>query len=289
MMPIAMGLGIIFHTLLSRLEFLTPYLIFIMLFFTYTKIDWREIRVTKMHIYLLFIQFFGSIGLYLLLSLYNITVAQGVMICILAPTATSAPVIAGMLRGSVPSLLTYSVLSNVCVAMVAPLFFSFISHQYGAVPFFASFLMIGRNIFALLFLPLLAALLIKKISPRLNGKIAEHAGISFYIWSFALIIVTAKIVVFIRHQESANYVIEITIAALVFIVCVLQFLTGRKLGGKFGDTIAGGQGLGQKNTILAIWMAQTYLNPVSSIGPGTYVLWQNIVNSYQIWRKRKSL
>ncbi|MDR0371845.1 MAG: transporter, partial [Prevotellaceae bacterium] len=32
-----------------------------------------------------------------------------------------------------------------------------------------------------------------------------------------------------------------------------------------------------------------YLNPVSSIGPGTYVLWQNIVNSYQIWRKRKSL
>ena len=34
--------------------------------------------------------------------------------------------------------------------------------------------------------------------------------------------------------------------------------------------------LGQKNTVLAIWMAYTYLNPLSSVGPGSYVLWQNI-------------
>jgi bile acid:Na+ symporter, BASS family len=32
-----------------------------------------------------------------------------------------------------------------------------------------------------------------------------------------------------------------------------------------------------------------YLNPIASIGPGAYVLWQNIINSYQVWLKRKSL
>jgi len=47
--------------------------------------------------------------------------------------------------------------------------------------------------------------------------------------------------------------------------------------------------LGQKNTILAIWMAQMYLNPISSIAPGAYVLWQNIINSYQVWLHRKNL
>jgi BASS family bile acid:Na+ symporter len=53
--------------------------------------------------------------------------------------------------------------------------------------------------------------------------------------------------------------------------------------------VAGGQGLGQKNTVLAIWMAQTFLNPISSIAPGAYVLWQNMFNSWQVWRARKTL
>ena len=48
------------------------------------------------------------------------------------------------------------------------------------------------------------------------------------------------------------------------------------------------EALGQKNTVLAIWMAYTYLNPLSSVGPGSYVLWQNIINSYQLWKKRKN-
>ena len=47
---------------------------------------------------------------------------------------------------------------------------------------------------------------------------------------------------------------------------------------------------GYKRTawVLAIWMAYTYLNPLSSVGPGSYVLWQNIINSYQLWKKRKN-
>ena len=32
-------------------------------------------------------------------------------------------------------------------------------------------------------------------------------------------------------------------------------------------------------------MAQSFLNPVSSIAPTAYIVWQNFVNSYQIYRK----
>ena len=45
--------------------------------------------------------------------------------------------------------------------------------------------------------------------------------------------------------------------------------------------------MGQKNTILAIWMAQNYLDPLCSIAPAAYVLWQNIINSIQLWKKGK--
>ncbi len=49
----------------------------------------------------------------------------------------------------------------------------------------------------------------------------------------------------------------------------------------------GGQSLGQKNTVLAVWMAQSFLDPISSIAPTAYIVWQNFVNSWQIWRNGK--
>jgi len=30
-----------------------------------------------------------------------------------------------------------------------------------------------------------------------------------------------------------------------------------------------------------------YLNPVASVGAGCYVLWQNIINSLELWEYRK--
>jgi hypothetical protein len=57
------------------------------------------------------------------------------------------------------------------------------------------------------------------------------------------------------------------------------------LGRRYGDAPAGGQSLGQKNTVLAVWMAQSFLDPISSIAPTAYIVWQNFVNSYQIYKK----
>ena len=81
--------------------------------------------------------------------------------------------------------------------------------------------------------------------------------------------------------------VEIWIAVSAFVTCVIQFILGKTVGGIFGARINGGQALGQKNTVFAIWMTYTYLNPVASVAPGCYVVWQNIVNSWQLWTKRK--
>ena len=89
------------------------------------------------------------------------------------------------------------------------------------------------------------------------------------------------------EQGSSEYKEELLIALFALLVCLLQFLAGKLLGRKYGQTIAGGQGLGQKNTVLAIWMALTYLNPLASIGPASYVVWQNCFNSMQLWIKER--
>lgn len=287
-MPIAMTTGIVFYPWLSKLAFITPYLIFIMLFFTYSKMNFRQIRLSRMHYILISIQVLGSVAVYVLLRPINEILAQGAMICVLAPTATSAPVITSMLGGNVENLMAYSLLSNMTIIVGAPIFFSLIG-EYQQVSFWFSFLSIAKQVVLLLFVPLLIAYVLKLFSPKTNDKVGKYAGSSFYIWTIALTIVTARTVKFISIQGSESFWVEILLAASTFIICVMQFYFGRKIGRKYGETVAGGQGLGQKNTILAIWMSQMYLNPLASIGPGAYVLWQNGVNSYQVWRKRKVL
>jgi BASS family bile acid:Na+ symporter len=77
------------------------------------------------------------------------------------------------------------------------------------------------------------------------------------------------------------------IAVSSLILCVIQFAIGRFVGRHFGSTIESGQALGQKNTAFAIWISNVYLNPLSSVGPGCYILWQNIINSLELWQHRK--
>ena len=71
-------------------------------------------------------------------------------------------------------------------------------------------------------------------------------------------------------------------------VCLIQFKIGRMVGRRFGDPVSGGQGMGQKNTVLAVWIALAYMNPVASIAPASYIAWQNIINSWQIMRHKSS-
>lgn len=287
-MPIAMTIGIVFYSWLNQFTHITPFLIFTMLFLTYSKMNFREIRLSRMHYLLISIQVGGSVLAYLVLRPFNEILAQGVMICVLAPTATAAPVITSMLGGNVESLTAYSLLSNLTIIVGAPLLFSFIG-EYQQVSFWVSFLSIAKQVVLLLFIPLLMAFLLQVFTPKVTDKIGKYPSLSFYLWGIALTLVTARTANFIATQGSDSYFIEILLAIAILIVCLLQFYFGRKIGRKYDDTIAGGQGLGQKNTILAIWMAQIYLNPLASVGPGAYVLWQNSVNSYQVWRKRKTL
>ena len=79
---------------------------------------------------------------------------------------------------------------------------------------------------------------------------------------------------------------EVLLAIVALVICLVQFALGHWLGRRYGDESAGGQALGQKNTVLAIWLAQSFLNPLACIAPTAYVVWQNLVNSYQIYKHR---
>ncbi len=287
-LPIAMITGAVAYPVVSWFTFITPYLIFIMLLFTFCKLSPRDIHLRLPHIWLLAIQLIGCIVVYGIVSLYHPVVAQGAFVCVLVPTAISAAVITGMLGGNVPFLTSYLLLCNIGVALVAPVLFPFIG-PHTEMSFIESFLYICKRVGPLLLLPLFLAWFIRYLFPRVNKVLMRLSKISFYLWAIALTIVTGSTVKFLIEQENPDYKTEISLAVVALVICAGQFLIGRRIGKRYGDPVSCGQGLGQKNTILAIWMAQAYLNPISSVAPASYVLWQNIINSYQLWLKNKAV
>ena len=286
MLPIAMITGAVFYRYVQIISFLTPYLIFIMLLITYCKLSLRNMNLSPLHVWLLGIQVIGSLLIYVLLYSFDPLVAEGTFICVFCPTATAAAVITGMLGGDIACLATYSLLSNMTVAIIAPFIFSFMGDHI-SLPFFESFLKIGTEMIPLLIFPFVCALILQKFLPKVHSALQNHQSISFYLWAISLTIVMGKTVSFIASRGNAEYKEEILIALFALIVCILQFILGKLIGKKYYNTIAGGQGLGQKNTVLAIWMALTYLNPLASIGPASYVVWQNSINSLQLWIREK--
>ena len=290
MLPIAMILGAILYNpitvLNEKLPHLTQALIFAMLLVPYCRISLRELRIERLHIWLIAIQIIGSLAVYGVLLLFDPLIAEGTLICILAPTATAAAVITFMLGGSLTTLATYSLLSNMTVALLSPIIFSFIG-IHTDIPFTESFFTICRQMIPLLIFPFITAIALRYLLPRVHYMLSKSQSLSFYLWAVSLTIVMGRTAAFIIDQGAENIKEELLIALFSLIVCSAQFAIGKIIGQRYNERIAGGQALGQKNTVLAIWMALTYVHPIASIGPAAYVVWQKCINSWQLWKKNK--
>ena len=285
-MPMAMVVGALFCRPITAVETLTgqmitPTLIFLMLFFTFSRVKPSQMKPSMLHFWLLLFQTVACVAVYFALLPLNGVVAQGAMICVLAPVAMAAVVIAGMLGADVATMATYSLLCNMVIALFAPVVLTFTGSGE------CTFAQMLARIAPLLIMPFAAAQFCRFVLPAAARWISDHSQISFYLWLLSLIVIIGRTTAFILDLRGADRGVEFALAGVALVLCLLQFKAGRMLGRRYGDATAGGQSLGQKNTVLAVWMAQSFLNPLSSIAPTAYIVWQNFVNSYQLWKKDK--
>lgn len=283
-MPIGMVVGALFCRKIVWIDtalngVLTPIFIFSMLFITFCCVDARKIRFSWMYVWMLLFQVVASFALYYLFAMIDVVVAQGAMICALAPVAMAAVVIGGMLGAKLENMVAYSLLCNVVIALYAPL----LLHSFGNGE--CTMMQILQRVAPLLIAPFVAGQFCRFALPKAGAWISNHRQLSFYIWLVSLVVIVGRTTCFIIDHKEANRQVEIMLAIVAFVICLLQFGVGRWIGRRYGDTVAGGQSLGQKNTVLAVWLSQAFLDPVSSVAPTAYIVWQNIVNSYQLWRR----
>ena len=164
MLPIAMILGAILYNpitvLNEKLPHLTQALIFAMLLVPYCRISLRELRIERLHIWLIAIQIIAA-------------------------------VITFMLGGSLTTLATYSLLSNMTVALLSPIIFSFIG-IHTDIPFTESFFTICRQMIPLLIFPFITAIALRYLLPRVHYMLSKSQSLSFYLWAVSLTIVMGR-------------------------------------------------------------------------------------------------
>lgn len=273
-------------------DFLLPICMFLMLYVTFCKVDFRKLIPVKWHFWIgvfqvLFVFIVVGIILFFKLQGNGLILMESVLACIICPCASAAAIVTQKLGGSIEDMTTYTFLSNFICAALIPTCFPLIEPNVN-VDFMESFLIILNRVCMVLVAPMLVAYFTKhwRILRPLYNWIISVRNLGFYFWAFTLTIVTGTTVKNIVHADTTALFL-VFIALLGLLLCLIQFAVGRFIGRFFGSTIESGQALGQKNTTFAIWIAFTYLNPLSSVGPGCYILWQNIINSIEMWYYEK--
>lgn len=282
----ATAMGPFFATIL-------PLFMFLILFVTFCKVDFRQLRPVAWHGWVALFQvlFIGVLMALMLMpsgepSAQAKILMEALLMCCISPCATAAAVVTQKLGGSLEQMTTYTFLSNFLTVLLAPICFPLI--EKGAdITFLAAFTKILHEVFLVLVVPMLLAYVVKHHIKGLHRRIVAVRDLSYYLWACSLMIVTGTTVKNIVNAQ-ATVALLMAIAVLGLLMCVVQFAVGRFIGHYFDHTQEAGQALGQKNTAFAIWLSTTYLNPLSSVGPGCYILWQNIVNSIEIWQHRKT-
>ena len=301
-LPLAMLAGVIGYFLYVNLPFMAPtrpyantvvgiiqpVLIFSMLFLTFCKISFDELRLHRWHLWHALIQtsLFAILSCVLIVwpDLHCRVLIEGAMLCLLCPTATAAAVVTAKLDGSAASITTYTIIINLVVAVIAPLLLP-LAHPHDGMTFLPTFSMILHKVFPMLICPLITAWAVRRWCPKLLTILIRVKDLSFYLWAVALAIAIAVTVKAIVHSTvPVGY--EIGIAAVSLVCCLLQFAIGKHIGGHYGERIEGGQALGQKNTVFIIWMGYTFLSPVTAVAGGFYSVWHNVINSWQLYKKR---
>ena len=302
-LPIAMLGGVVMYLLYSNvplfdgthdfvsslLAVVQPGLIFAMLFVTFCKVRIKELKPSKWHLWLLAFQLLSFIAISLSIAFVPHmsqtmrVLLEAAMMCLLCPTATAAAVITARLGGNSASLISYTMQINIAVALVAPLFLA-MSHPVAGMSLASSFLLILGKVFPLLLCPLLCAELVRRFLPHFHSLlVVKGRNLPFYLWLVALSLAIAMTSRAIAHSDLSLWVM-VAIAVVSLICCLVQFAFGRFIGSRNGEVIAGGQSLGQKNTVFAIWFAYTFLTPVTAIAGGFYSLWHNLVNTWQLYK-----
>ena len=261
-----------------------PVLIMTMLLFSFIDVKfgksstgWSHVRIPAFMVVL-------AIVAYFIVKKFTGDENFAVMAFLIAmsPTANAAPVITALL-GRREDYVTVSVVStNLFTAFaLAPL----VALVIGNAIQIDTVSLAWKTIF-IIGMPFCLAMFLRKYVPAAADFIRRRKPLSFYLWMVMLFTVCAQSSAYISRQENLSLVILAEIFTLAALLCAINFASGYLLGEPHFRRECS-QSVGQKNTMLMLWVGLAFFNPIVALGPTFYVVCHNLWNSWQLRKADK--
>lgn len=202
----------------------------------------------------------------------------------LTPTANAAPVITGLLGRREDYVTVSVVLTNLftafAIAPITALVLGSVIEIDTAALAWKTILLVGA--------PFALAMILRRFAVPAAKFIHRWKFLSFYLWMVMLFTVCAQSSTYICAQPDIRPTLLAEVFGLAAAMCAINFLSGFWLGeSRFRRECS--QSLGQKNTMLMLWIGLAFFNPIVALGPTFYVVCHNLWNSWQLRATDKNL
>ena len=260
-------------------SFSIQYLLMAMLFFSFLDIEFKPETFQRSVLWVLLANVVVAFVSYAALTRFDAMLALTAFMTAIAPTAIAAPVIIGFIQGEIEYVVAAVLVTNLSSAVIVPLTLPFL---LGA-SIHISIWEVLESVLLVMFLPLILARLVSRLSPSIQASVRKGKSLSFPIWLLNLFIISANASDFLRHENPNSGWTLIVIALISLVICIINFGVGALLGGRSHWQEAS-QSLGQKNLSFVIWIALTFINPLVAMGPTFYILYHHLYNSWSIYQ-----
>lgn len=262
-----------------------PVMIMTMLHFSFidakfgkSSTGWSHLRI------LLFMVGLASVAYFVVEKLTgNTNFAVMAFLIGMSPTANAAPVITNLLKRREDYVTVSVVLTNLFAAFaLAPLVALVIGNSIRidtVALAWKTILLIGT--------PFLLAVILRNFIKPAAAFVRRWKFLSFYLWMLMLFTVCAQSATYICKQDNLSWLTLVEIFATAAILCAVNFIGGYFLGEKHLRRECS-QSVGQKNTMLMLWVGLAFFNPIVALGPTFYVVCHNLWNSWQLRRADKN-
>ena len=281
-MVVAIALGAVFHGVLGECNAYLPYGVGAMLFITFMGVHVEEMKPRGLHFWILAAIPLLALAYWLVARASGFPVlAESLFYCAAAPIAVASPVIVQLLRGNVEFSTTAMLLSHASFALTMPLLLPLLL-EAPDLTYAELAVLVAKQLGAVLLLPSLLAFAVRWMYPPSRAWASKLADVSLGLWCVNLAVISAWGTQHLMESGvGLQALVPLGLGALA--VCAVGFVVGYRMGYPSLKRECS-QALGQKNTILVLYIAaQSYSHPLAYVGPVFYIFFHNFANSVQIF------
>lgn len=274
---LALAAGLLLPQLDDYTYTLRPFLM-VLLFFSFVgvKIDrsifaWRQALAAALLVPIGFI-------VYQLGSWYAADLGLTLLLMGLAPTAVITPVLAQIMHRRVEYMVGALIVTHLVFALLMPLVLP------GLLGVVLSLRSLGELIFVIgstVAGPLVLGQLVRRSSKRATAILGKLQPYTFVLFLSNIAVAAGSLSHYLQYGEGAPWAFIGIAAGCIAVLMVFNFWLGQRIA-PVGYGVEGSLALGRKNTMLSIWIALEYINPLVVLGPMLYILLQNIFVAGQI-------